>query len=318
MPAKPKLGQNFLHDAGAIRRIVAALGDIADETVVEIGSGNGAITGVLAHRAARLIAIELDRELAVRLRAVVDSERVSILEQDVLQFDFAAAAKAAGRKLVVAGNLPYYITSPILLHLAQSHAALNRAVLMVQREVAERVAAVPGSRDYGLLTVTAQMYGTVESLFTLPPGRFRRRRRCTPPSSAGGSRRALPRSTLASTSSWRLRERHLPRNAKPWPTTCARLDTRQPRSAMRWPQLQSSHSPAPKRFRWKPWQAFFTVYRISRKAEGPLNERPFGLNADLAPLRQNRSAGMPCSRNRYRSRTVSGPDVMVVFRWISG
>ncbi len=172
MPAKPKLGQNFLHDAGAIRRIVAALGDIADETVVEIGSGNGAITGVLAHRAARLIAIELDRELAVRLRAVVDSERVSILEQDVLQFDFAAAAKAAGRKLVVAGNLPYYITSPILLHLAQSHAALNRAVLMVQREVAERVAAVPGSRDYGLLTVTAQMYGTVESLFTLPPDAF--------------------------------------------------------------------------------------------------------------------------------------------------
>ena len=71
MPAKPKLGQNFLHDASAIRRIVAALGDIADETVVEIGPGNGAITGVLAHNAARLIAIELDRELAVRLRALV-------------------------------------------------------------------------------------------------------------------------------------------------------------------------------------------------------------------------------------------------------
>lgn len=172
MPAKPKLGQNFLHDASAVRRIVAALGDLADETVVEIGPGNGAITGALAHRASRLIAIELDRELAVRLRALVDSDRVSIVEQDVLQFDFAAAAKDTGRKLVVAGNLPYYITSPILLHLARSHAALDRAVLMVQREVAERIAAVPGSRDYGLLTVTAQMYGTVESLFTLPPGAF--------------------------------------------------------------------------------------------------------------------------------------------------
>ncbi len=172
MPAKPKLGQNFLHDASAIERIVAALGDIAEETVVEIGPGNGAITSVLTHHAARLIAIELDRELAVRLRSLAGSERVSILEQDVLQFDFAAAAKDAGRKLVVTGNLPYYITSPILLHLARSHAALDRAVLMVQREVAERVAAAPGSRDYGLLTVTAQMYGTVEALFTLPPGAF--------------------------------------------------------------------------------------------------------------------------------------------------
>ena len=172
MPAKPKLGQNFLHDASAIRRIVAALGDIADETVVEIGPGNGAITGVLAHHAARLIAVEVDRELAGRLRAFVGSECVSIVEQDVLKFDFAAAAKEAGRKLVVTGNLPYYITSPILLHLAASHAALDRAVLMVQREVAERITAVPGSRDYGLLSVTAQMYGPVEALFTLPPGAF--------------------------------------------------------------------------------------------------------------------------------------------------
>jgi len=172
MPAKPKLGQNFLHDAGAIRRIVAALGDIADETVVEIGPGNGAITGVLAHHAARVIAVEVDRELAGRLRAFLASERVSIVEHDVLEFDFAAIAKQAGRKLLVVGNLPYYITSPILLHLARSHAALGRAVLMVQREVADRITAEPGSRDYGLLSITAQMYGPVERLFTLPPGAF--------------------------------------------------------------------------------------------------------------------------------------------------
>jgi 16S rRNA (adenine1518-N6/adenine1519-N6)-dimethyltransferase len=172
MPVKPKLGQNFLRDASAIRRIVAALGDISDRTVVEIGPGNGAITGELAGRAAKLLAIELDHDLAIRLRSLVGSDRVSIVEQDVLQFDFAAAAEAAGQRLLVAGNLPYYITSPILLRLAASHAALNHAVLMVQREVADRITAAPGSREYGLLSVTVQMYGAVEPLFTLPPGAF--------------------------------------------------------------------------------------------------------------------------------------------------
>lgn len=172
MPAKSKLGQNFLRDQTAIRRIVAALGDISLQTVVEIGPGQGAITGPLAAIAGRVIALELDRELAPRLRSFLGSERVSVLEQDVLQFDFAAAAGAAGQRLVIAGNLPYYITSPILLKLAESHAALDRAVLMVQREVADRVVAAPGSRDYGLLSVTVQMYGPVERLFTLPPGAF--------------------------------------------------------------------------------------------------------------------------------------------------
>jgi 16S rRNA (adenine1518-N6/adenine1519-N6)-dimethyltransferase len=95
-----------------------------------------------------------------------------VVEQDILQFDFTAAAREAGERLRVAGNLPYYITSPILLKLAANHAALDLAVLMVQREVADRVTATPGSRDYGLLSVTAQMYGPVEQLFTLPPWAF--------------------------------------------------------------------------------------------------------------------------------------------------
>jgi 16S rRNA (adenine1518-N6/adenine1519-N6)-dimethyltransferase len=172
MPQKPKLGQNFLRDQTAIRRIVAALGDISQQTVVEIGPGQGAITGLLAAQAGRVIALELDRELAPRLRAFLGSDRVTVLEQDVLQFDFAAAAAHAGHKLAVAGNLPYYITSPILLKLAQSAASLDRAVLMVQREVADRIVAEPGTRDYGLLSVTVQMYGPVERLFTLPPGAF--------------------------------------------------------------------------------------------------------------------------------------------------
>jgi 16S rRNA (adenine1518-N6/adenine1519-N6)-dimethyltransferase len=172
MPTKPKLGQNFLVDEQAARRIVAALGDIAGRTVVEIGPGRAAITESLAERAGNVVAVEFDRELATALRERFDPARVAVVEQDVLRFDFAAAAAEAGKKLRVAGNLPYAITSPILLKLAASHAALDVAVLMVQREVADRVTASPGTRDYGLLSVTMQMYGTVEQLFTLAPSAF--------------------------------------------------------------------------------------------------------------------------------------------------
>ena len=172
MPAKPKLGQNFLVDAQAAQRIVAALGEIAGRTVVEIGPGRGAITGALASRAGRVLAVELDHELAAGLRVRFEPERVAVTEQDVLQFDFGAAAAQAGERLRVAGNLPYYLTSPILMRLAGCSAALDLAVLMVQREVADRVTAAPGSRDYGLLSATVQMYGPVERLFTLPPSAF--------------------------------------------------------------------------------------------------------------------------------------------------
>ena len=179
MPARPKLGQNFLVDAQAVERIAAALGDLSGRTVVEIGPGRGAITAAFAARAGHVLAIELDRELAAHLRNRFSPDRVTVVEQDVLKFDFAKApahlpasfSRAAGR-LRVAGNLPYYITSPILLKLAASHAALDLAVLMVQREVADRIVAAPGSRDYGLLSVTAQMYGPAETLFTLPPSAF--------------------------------------------------------------------------------------------------------------------------------------------------
>jgi len=185
MAAKPKLGQNFLRDPQAIRRIVAALGDLTGRTVVEIGPGKGAITEGLSAHAGRLLAIEMDRELAWILQERFSPEKghpnVSVLRQDILAFDFAAAAKDSSvnpgasnetTRLLVVGNLPYYITSPILLHLAANAASLDRAVLMVQREVADRVTAKPGSRDYGLLSVTLQLYGSTESLFTLPPDAF--------------------------------------------------------------------------------------------------------------------------------------------------
>jgi 16S rRNA (adenine1518-N6/adenine1519-N6)-dimethyltransferase len=172
MPSKPKLGQNFLVDAQAIQRIATSLGDLGGRTVVEIGPGRGAITGTLAARAAHLLAVELDSMLAASLRFEFPPERVTVVEQDALLFDFTAASAAAGERLLVVGNLPYGITSQILLKLAASYAALDRAVLMVQREVADRVTARPGSRDYGLLSVTVQLYGPAEQIFTLPPESF--------------------------------------------------------------------------------------------------------------------------------------------------
>jgi 16S rRNA (adenine1518-N6/adenine1519-N6)-dimethyltransferase len=172
MPAKPKLGQNFLIDSSAIERIADSIGETAGRTVVEIGPGRGSITGALAARAGHLVAVELDHELAINLQVHFPLHRVTVIEQDVLNFDFAAASTTAGERLLVVGNLPYGITSQILLKLAASHAAIDRAVLMVQREVADRVVAQPGSRDYGLLSVTVQMYGPVQQLFTLPPESF--------------------------------------------------------------------------------------------------------------------------------------------------
>jgi 16S rRNA (adenine1518-N6/adenine1519-N6)-dimethyltransferase len=172
MPAKPKLGQNFLVDTEAIQRIATSLGDLSGRTVVEVGPGGGAITEALAARASHLLAVELDHELALNLRVHFPADRVTVFEQDVLNFDFASASASAGERLLVAGNLPYGITSQILLKLAANHTSLDRAVLMVQREVADRVVAQPGSRDYGLLSVTVQMFGPAQRLFTLPPEAF--------------------------------------------------------------------------------------------------------------------------------------------------
>lgn len=183
---KPKLGQNFLRDTGAARRIVEALGDIGERTVIEIGPGPGILTELLAGKAQHLIAVELDRILAAQLRMKVGQRaRVEIIEADVLTVNFRAllAARAAPQagiapeqvaapKASVIGNLPYYITSDILLRLFELHGLFDQIVIMVQREVAERIAAEPGSRDYGLLSATAQLHARVETLFTLPPDAF--------------------------------------------------------------------------------------------------------------------------------------------------
>jgi len=181
---KPKLGQHFLVDLDAMQRVVDALGDIRETTVVEIGPGEAALTELLAKRAGRLIAVELDRVLAAQLRMrFTPLTNVEVLEADILQLDLGTVLGATpgplrdlrptGQfKAQVVGNLPYYITTDILLKLFSAGDRIESLVLMVQKEVADRIVAAPGSRDYGLLSATAQMYGTTQKLFELGPDSF--------------------------------------------------------------------------------------------------------------------------------------------------
>lgn len=181
---RPKLGQHFLADQHAAERIVDALGEVSDKTVIEIGPGRGVLTRMLAEHARRLIAIELDRVLAAQLRMYfVRSENVEIIEGDILSIDFSTVLGPrpgmnhpgiihVPEKVRLVGNLPYFITSDILLHLFQYHQYFETIVIMVQEEVADRIAAKPGGRDYGLLSATVQLYARVEKLFSLPPGAF--------------------------------------------------------------------------------------------------------------------------------------------------
>jgi len=183
-PRKPKLGQHFLASEAAAARIVEALGDVSEATVLEIGPGRGALTELLARKSRRLIAVELDRILSAQLRMKFSMRpNVEIIEGDILkiELDTVFGAKPgslrtglnfAPEPARVIGNLPYYITSDILLRLLEYHRYFSTLVLMVQKEVADRLAASAGSRDYGLLSATAQLYGRVEQLFTLPPAAF--------------------------------------------------------------------------------------------------------------------------------------------------
>jgi len=182
--SKPRLGQHFLVNDSNAARIVDALGDISHSTVLEIGPGRGVLTSLLAKRTRRLIAIELDRVLAAQLRMKFALyPNVEIIEGDVLAIDFSTlfgpkpGASRPGlvqtpEPVPVVGNLPYYITSDILLRFFEFRQCFSTIVIMVQKEVADRLAATPGTRDYGLLSATAQLYAKVERLFTLPPGAF--------------------------------------------------------------------------------------------------------------------------------------------------
>ena len=181
---KPKLGQHFLVSDNAAMRMADALGDVSQSTVLEIGPGRGVITSLLAKRARRLIAVEIDRVLAAQLRLRFGmTHNVEVIEADILSIDFDSLfgpKPGLGRPGIelkpnpvrVVGNLPYFITSDILLRLFDFARYFDIIVIMVQREVADRLAAPPGGSDYGLLSATAQLYAKVEKLFTLPPEAF--------------------------------------------------------------------------------------------------------------------------------------------------
>jgi 16S rRNA (adenine1518-N6/adenine1519-N6)-dimethyltransferase len=164
-----RFGQNFLVDAHYIGRIVAAVDPQPGDNLVEIGPGLAALTHTLIERAGRIAAVEIDRELAARLRERFPPERLDLHEADALAFDFAAL----GAQLRVVGNLPYNISSPLLFRLADLDVQMRDAHVMLQREVVERMTAAPGTPDYGRLTVTLQVRFAVTRLFIVPAGAFR-------------------------------------------------------------------------------------------------------------------------------------------------
>jgi 16S rRNA (adenine1518-N6/adenine1519-N6)-dimethyltransferase len=169
---KRSLGQNFLVDPNIQRKIVDAVDPGPDDVVVEIGPGTGALTRSLAERAGRLVAIELDDRLAAALaQEFADSASVTVLHRSVLDVDLATIAEPA--RIRVVGNIPYNITSPILFHLLARDARPADIVLMVQREVADRVLAAPGTGAYGALSIGVQSVARVERLFHVGRGAFR-------------------------------------------------------------------------------------------------------------------------------------------------
>jgi 16S rRNA (adenine1518-N6/adenine1519-N6)-dimethyltransferase len=165
------LGQHFLRDAGVARAIVDLVAPTAADLVVEIGPGEGALTQHLAPRAARVIALEVDRALIERLRRRLPG--IDVVEADARTWDYAAVERPAGGRVLVVGNLPYSASKPILQALVEARAAIDRMVLMLQLEVAERVAAPPGGKTYGSLSVLTQLFCDVRVALRVPPGAFR-------------------------------------------------------------------------------------------------------------------------------------------------
>jgi len=171
---RKRFGQHFLHDPRVLDRIVQALAVHPGDTLVEIGPGRGALTErLLALRGCTLDAIEIDRDLAAQLRGRLSgSPNRALHEGDALEFDFSALARERGRRLRIVGNLPYNISTPLLFHLLRHSAAIADLTVMLQREVVARIAAAPGDRDYGRLTVMLAPQLQAERLFDVGPGAF--------------------------------------------------------------------------------------------------------------------------------------------------
>ncbi len=168
------LGQHFLRDPNILNKIAAAVQAAPGEAVLEIGAGKGPLTLALARAGARVVAVEIDAALAADMKAQ-KMEGVTIVEGDVLDLDWPALMKenrASDDPFAVAGNLPYSISSPILFRVLDLKDAISRAVFLIQREVAERITAGPGSKDYAPLGILLQIHFETKILFRLHPGSF--------------------------------------------------------------------------------------------------------------------------------------------------
>ena len=184
---KKRFGQHFLHDRGIVQRILDTFGPQAGETLVEIGPGPGALTRPLLERCTTLHVVELDRDLAAQLRADFDHRlparstspvpglvppgQLVVHEADALKFDFCSLAPAGGTLRII-GNLPYNISTPLLFHLLEQRHCIRDMLFMLQKEVVDRMAATPGNKDYGRLSVMLQWQLRVEKLFDVPPNAF--------------------------------------------------------------------------------------------------------------------------------------------------
>ena len=168
LPRK-RFGQHFLHDAGVVAKIVAAVDPRPGDRLVEIGPGEGVLTRPLLERVQRMDAIEIDRDLAARLAGEFEPSRLQVLRQDALECDFSAF----GEGLRIVGNLPYNISTPLLFHLAQYAARVRDMHFMLQREVVERMVAAPSGAAYGRLSVSLQARFRMQKLFAVARGAFR-------------------------------------------------------------------------------------------------------------------------------------------------
>ncbi len=167
---RKRFGQHFLHDAGIIERIVSAIQPRPGDCLVEIGPGTGALSLPLLRRHGQLRVVEFDRDLVARLRQL-QAPGLEVIEADALKFDFTPLARE-GERLRLLGNLPYNISTPLLFHLLQQRDCIQDMIFMLQKEVAERICAAPGTPAYGRLSVMAQYFCQTQLLFRVPPGAF--------------------------------------------------------------------------------------------------------------------------------------------------
>jgi 16S rRNA (adenine1518-N6/adenine1519-N6)-dimethyltransferase len=172
MAVRKRFGQHFLHDPGVIRRIVESIAPQPSERIVEIGPGRGALTWPLLAQSGKLLALEIDRDLAAALESDVRGRgRLEVRTMDVLRADFNEL-RGEGARLRIIGNLPYNISTPLLFHLLSQHEAIHDMHFMLQREVVERMSAEAGTKEYGRLTVMLAAIAQVEHLFDVGPGAF--------------------------------------------------------------------------------------------------------------------------------------------------